>query len=220
MPDRPRSPPASPPPRPLIARRSRPASPPCAVVEVGDARRRPRPDRRSAGCPAPPTPRRRTSDTIFDLGVADQGRSATTLLAMRLEDAGRCAMTDRVGRWWPAWYGPGRDDDDARRPARARLRPRRAPAALRRPPRRGRVRRRDLPHAARGPAARRRRCTAISGSSCSASILERVGDAALARAGRRRCSARSPTRRSPTTRRRRGGHARRRPAGRRGGSAS
>ena len=19
-------------------------------------------------------------------------------------------MTDRVGRWWPAWYGPGRDD--------------------------------------------------------------------------------------------------------------
>ena len=27
---------------------------------------------------------------------------------MRLEEAGRCAATDCVGRWWPAWYGPGR----------------------------------------------------------------------------------------------------------------
>jgi CubicO group peptidase (beta-lactamase class C family) len=34
----------------------------------------------------------------------------TTLLAMRLDDAGRCATTDRVGRWWPAWYGAGRDE--------------------------------------------------------------------------------------------------------------
>jgi serine-type D-Ala-D-Ala carboxypeptidase len=35
---------------------------------------------------------------------------ATTLLAMQLEDAGRCTATDRVSGWWPAWYGPGRDE--------------------------------------------------------------------------------------------------------------
>ena len=48
-------------------------------------------------------------ETIFDLASLTKVL-ATTLLAMRLEEAGRCAMTDRVGRWWPAWYGPGRDD--------------------------------------------------------------------------------------------------------------
>jgi len=49
------------------------------------------------------------TDAIFDLASLTKVL-ATTLLAMRLEDAGRCAAGDRVSRWWPAWYGPGRDD--------------------------------------------------------------------------------------------------------------
>jgi CubicO group peptidase (beta-lactamase class C family) len=47
--------------------------------------------------------------TIFDLASLTKVLGAT-LLAMRLVDAGRCATADRVGRWWPAWHGPGRDD--------------------------------------------------------------------------------------------------------------
>src|SRR5688500_9876695 len=46
--------------------------------------------------------------TIFDLASLTKV-IATTLLAMRLEDAGRCAVTDPVSRWCPAWLGPGRD---------------------------------------------------------------------------------------------------------------
>ena len=127
----------------------------CAVVEIGDARRRPRPLRPR---PVVERRRRRVGRRRDDLrsGVADQGRSATTLLAMRLEEAGRCAMTDRVGRWWPAWYRSRARRHDARRPARARLRSRRAPRPLRRPARRSGLRRRDLPHAARGAAPGRR----------------------------------------------------------------
>jgi CubicO group peptidase (beta-lactamase class C family) len=49
------------------------------------------------------------ADTIFDLASLTKVL-ATTLVAMSLDDAGRCAMTDGVGRWWPAWYGPGRDE--------------------------------------------------------------------------------------------------------------
>jgi serine-type D-Ala-D-Ala carboxypeptidase len=49
------------------------------------------------------------ADTIFDLASLTKVLG-TTLLAMRLEEAGRCAMRDRVTRWWPAWHGPGRDE--------------------------------------------------------------------------------------------------------------
>src|SRR5262249_19863157 len=48
-------------------------------------------------------------DTIFDLASLTKVLG-TTLVAMRLEDAGRCAVSDRVGRWWPAWYGPQREE--------------------------------------------------------------------------------------------------------------
>jgi len=50
-----------------------------------------------------------TADTVFDLASLTKVLG-TTLVAMRLEDAGRCAVTDPVARWWPAWYGPQRDD--------------------------------------------------------------------------------------------------------------
>lgn len=80
----------------------------CAAVEVGSAagaawrfacgRLSP-----AAGAPGADT------GTIFDLASLTKVLAAT-LLAMRLEDAGRCAENDRVSRWWPAWYGPGRDD--------------------------------------------------------------------------------------------------------------
>lgn len=49
------------------------------------------------------------ADTIFDLASLTKVLGAT-LLAMRLEDASRCSTDDRVSRWWPAWYGPGRDE--------------------------------------------------------------------------------------------------------------
>jgi CubicO group peptidase (beta-lactamase class C family) len=80
----------------------------CAVVEIGDAagvRGRLALGRLSTAADAAPA----DADTIFDLASLTK-ILATTLLAMRLEDAGRCAMTDRVSRWWPAWHGPGRDD--------------------------------------------------------------------------------------------------------------
>ena len=80
----------------------------CAAVEIGDAggvRGRFGLGRLSIAADAPPA----DGETIFDLASLTK-ILATTLLAMRLEEAGRCAMTDRVGRWWPAWYGPGRDE--------------------------------------------------------------------------------------------------------------
>ena len=80
----------------------------CAVVEIGDAggvRGHVALGRLSTAANASPA----GVDTIFDLASLTK-ILATTLLAMRLADAGRCAITDRVGRWWPAWYGPGRDD--------------------------------------------------------------------------------------------------------------
>lgn len=49
------------------------------------------------------------TSTIFDLASLTKVLG-TTLLAMQLEDAGRGAERDRVSRWWPAWYGPGRDE--------------------------------------------------------------------------------------------------------------
>jgi serine-type D-Ala-D-Ala carboxypeptidase len=49
------------------------------------------------------------ASTIFDLASLTKVL-ATTLLAMRLDDDGRCAVTDRVSGWWPAWLGPGRDE--------------------------------------------------------------------------------------------------------------
>jgi CubicO group peptidase (beta-lactamase class C family) len=79
----------------------------CAVLEVGDAagvRRRVAAGRLSAAADAPPA----DGDTIFDLASLTKVLG-TTLLAMQLEDAGRCATTDLVTRWWPAWHGPGRD---------------------------------------------------------------------------------------------------------------
>ncbi len=80
----------------------------CAVLEVGDAqgvrgrsavgRLGSASDTAAAG-----------AATIFDLASLTKVLG-TTLLAMRLEEAGRCTIADRVGRWWPAWHGPGRDD--------------------------------------------------------------------------------------------------------------
>ena len=127
---------------------------PARVVEVGDAdgvRGRVALGRLSNAAGAAAA----DADTIFDLASLTKVL-ATTLLAMRLEDAGRCATTDRVGRWWPAWYGPGRDDTTiadllAHASGLAAHRP-----PLRGPARRGGLRRRDLPHAARGAAACRR----------------------------------------------------------------
>jgi CubicO group peptidase (beta-lactamase class C family) len=80
----------------------------CAVLEVGTAdgaRGRVAVGRLSAAADADPA----DADTIFDLASLTKILGAT-LLAMRLDDAGRCATTDRVSRWWPAWCGPGRDD--------------------------------------------------------------------------------------------------------------
>jgi CubicO group peptidase (beta-lactamase class C family) len=47
--------------------------------------------------------------TVFDLASLTKVLAAT-LVAMQLEAAGRCATTDRVSRWWPAWHGAGRDE--------------------------------------------------------------------------------------------------------------
>jgi len=80
----------------------------CAVVEVGDTdgvRGRFALGRLSSAADAVSA----DVETIFDLASLTKVLG-TTLLAMRLEEAGHCAMTDRVGRWWPAWYGPERDD--------------------------------------------------------------------------------------------------------------
>jgi CubicO group peptidase (beta-lactamase class C family) len=80
----------------------------CAVLEVGDAggvRSRVAAGRLSASPDAPEA----GAGTVFDLASLTKVL-ATTLLAMRLEDDGRLAVTDRVHRWWPAWCGPGRDD--------------------------------------------------------------------------------------------------------------
>ena len=80
----------------------------CAVVEIGDAggvRGRFALGRLSGAADAAPA----GVDTVFDLASLTKVLG-TTLLAMRLEDAGRCAMTDRVARWWPAWSGAGRDE--------------------------------------------------------------------------------------------------------------
>jgi CubicO group peptidase (beta-lactamase class C family) len=80
----------------------------CAALEIGDAdaaRARVTVGRLSAAADAPGA----DADTIFDLASLTKVLG-TTLLAMRLEDAGRVAVTDRVGRWWPGWYGPGRDE--------------------------------------------------------------------------------------------------------------
>jgi CubicO group peptidase (beta-lactamase class C family) len=80
----------------------------CAVLEIGTTegvRGRIALGRLAAATDAAPA----NTDTIFDLASLTKVLG-TTLLAMRLEDAGRCATTDRVGRWWPAWHGPGRDD--------------------------------------------------------------------------------------------------------------
>jgi CubicO group peptidase (beta-lactamase class C family) len=79
----------------------------CAVLEVGSAdgvRGRVAVGRLSAAPEAPAA----DADTIFDLASLTKVLGAT-LLAMRLEDAGRYTTGDRVGRWWPAWYGPDRD---------------------------------------------------------------------------------------------------------------
>jgi CubicO group peptidase (beta-lactamase class C family) len=80
----------------------------CAVLEVGDAagvRGRVAAGRLSAGADAGSA----EADTIFDLASLTKVLG-TTLLVMQLEEAGRCTTADRVGRWWPAWHGRGRDD--------------------------------------------------------------------------------------------------------------
>ena len=80
----------------------------CAVVEIGDAdgvRARSAHGRLSTAADSASA----DAETIFDLASLTK-ILATTLLAMRLEEAGRCSVADRVSRWWPAWYGPGRDD--------------------------------------------------------------------------------------------------------------
>jgi CubicO group peptidase (beta-lactamase class C family) len=79
----------------------------CAAVEVGSAAGaawRFACGRLSPAAGAPDA----GSDTIFDLASLTKVLG-TTLLAMQLDDAGRCAESDPVSRWWPAWNGPGRD---------------------------------------------------------------------------------------------------------------
>jgi CubicO group peptidase (beta-lactamase class C family) len=79
-----------------------------AVVEVGTARGvagRLAAGRLSADARAAAI----DGDAIFDLASLTKVL-ATTLLAMRLDDAGRLAPDDLVRRWWPAWHGPGRDE--------------------------------------------------------------------------------------------------------------
>ena len=80
----------------------------CAVLEVGGGAAvsgRVAVGRLSAAPAAPAA----DAGTIFDLASLTKVLGAT-LLAMRLEDAGRYSTEDRVGQWWPAWYGPGRDE--------------------------------------------------------------------------------------------------------------
>ncbi|MEO5819165.1 MAG: serine hydrolase domain-containing protein [Vicinamibacteraceae bacterium] len=80
----------------------------CAVLEIGDTagvRGRVAVGRLSAAADAASA----DGDTIFDLASLTKVL-ATTLLVMRLEAAARCTTADRVERWWPAWYGPGRDE--------------------------------------------------------------------------------------------------------------
>ena len=80
----------------------------CAVFEVGDAEGatgRFAAGRLGLGADAAVA----EPGTIFDLASLTKVL-ATTLLAMRLEEAGRYTIADPVGRWWPAWHGPGRDD--------------------------------------------------------------------------------------------------------------
>jgi CubicO group peptidase (beta-lactamase class C family) len=80
----------------------------CAVLEIGVAEGvhgRVALGRLSAAPDAPAA----DAGTIFDLASLTKVLG-TTLLAMRLEEAGRCTTEDRVGRWWPAWFGPGRDE--------------------------------------------------------------------------------------------------------------
>src|ERR1700737_1963976 len=48
------------------------------------------------------------ADTIFDLASLTKVL-ATTTLAMQLVEAGRIALTDRVGRWIPEWRGNDRE---------------------------------------------------------------------------------------------------------------
>ncbi len=181
----------------------------CAVLEIGDAdgvRGRAALGRLSAAADAPPA----GADTIFDLASLTKVLG-TTLLAMRLDDAGRCATTDRVGRWWPAWYGPGRDETTiadllAHASGLAAHRP-----LYRGPARRPGVRRRDLPAAARGAAAHRGRLQ-----------RSRLHPARRGPRARRRRRPRRPGRadvarphrraRSPIARRRRGVRERRRRA--------
>jgi CubicO group peptidase (beta-lactamase class C family) len=80
----------------------------CAVAEVGTLDGVSWRTAHGRLSPADGSPRA-DADTIFDLASLTKVLG-TTLVAMRLEDAGRCAVTDRVGRWWPAWCGPQRDD--------------------------------------------------------------------------------------------------------------
>jgi serine-type D-Ala-D-Ala carboxypeptidase len=80
----------------------------CAALEIGTAagvRGRVAVGRLGPASDAAPA----GTDTIFDLASLTKVLGPT-LLAMRLEEAGRCATTDRVARWWPAWHGPGRDE--------------------------------------------------------------------------------------------------------------
>ena len=79
----------------------------CAAVEVGSAAGALRQFACGRISPAAGAAEADT-DTIFDLASLTKVLGAT-LLAMQLEDAGRCAESDRVSRWWPAWDGPGRD---------------------------------------------------------------------------------------------------------------
>jgi CubicO group peptidase (beta-lactamase class C family) len=80
----------------------------CAVLEVGDAggvRGRVAAGRLSAAAETEAA----DAGTIFDLASLTKVLGAT-LVAMQLEAGGRCSVTDRVARWWPAWHGPGRDE--------------------------------------------------------------------------------------------------------------
>ena len=101
-------------------------------------------------------------------------------------------MTNRVGRWWPAWHGPGRDDTTlADLLAHAS-----GLAAHRRSTRAGAARWPSPTSSAACRSTRRRaapRSTAISASSCSACILERIGGAGLAAQVAADAGARLPT---------------------------
>ena len=181
---RPRSPPPSRGPRGARGRhrdlrgRSRSATPRASAAAS-----------RSAGCRAAADAAPADADTIFDLGLADQGP--------RPRRCSRCASRTPAAARRPIASGAGGRRGTARTATTTTLADLLAHASglaahrclYRGPARRRRLRRRDLPDAARRAASRTPRSTAISGSSSSASSSSASATPASPRRSRRCCAA-------------------------------